>query len=152
LKVRGLSVFLIAICLPACHGGSGNEVVPPPAGVEPAQPQVLEVSWTQDVWPILLVRCQVCHTVGTGAEQVPDMRMTDASTLYDEWVRVFAQCNPAFFRVYPGRRDLSFVFDKINHTAPLCGARMPPPDGGAPLADVEQETIGRWIDQGAARN
>jgi len=31
------------------------------------------VSWSQDVWPILIVRCQVCHTTGSGAEQVPDM-------------------------------------------------------------------------------
>ncbi|HVE42443.1 MAG TPA: hypothetical protein VNM14_21340 [Planctomycetota bacterium] len=150
MKVRWLMLVLVALCLPACHGGSSKEIVPAPEGVEPVQPLAVEISWSQDVWPILLIRCQVCHTTGTGALQVPDMRMTDASTLYDEWVRVFAQCNPNFFRVYPGRRDLSFVYDKINHTAPLCGARMPLQ--GAPLDEAEQETIGLWIDQGAARN
>jgi len=148
-KVRVLTLLLMAICLPACHGGSNKEIVSP-EGATPVEPQVVEVSWTQDVWPILIVRCQICHTTGTGAAQVPDMRMTDASTLYDEWVRVFAQCNPNFFRVYPGRRDLSFVFDKINHVAPLCGARMPLQD--APLDEAEQQTIGIWIDQGAPRN
>jgi hypothetical protein len=141
-------VVLIAVCLPAC-GGSGKEV-PPPGAVAPAQPQVAEISWTLDVWPILVVRCQICHTTGTGAEQVPDMRMPDASTLYNEWVRVFAQCNTGFFRVFPGRHDLSFVFNKISQTAPLCGARMPLNE--APLDDADQQTIEIWIDEGAPRN
>ena len=148
--MRGLLLVLMALCLPACHGGSNKEIVPGSEGIAPVEPLAVEISWSQDVWPIILIRCQVCHTSGTGALQVPDMRMTDASTLYDEWVRVFAQCNPNFFRVYPGRRDLSFVYDKIHHPAPLCGARMPLQ--GAPLDEAEQETIGLWIDQGAARN
>ena len=51
--MRGLRVLLIAVCLPACHGGSGREIVSPPAGVEPAQPLAVEISWSRDVWPIL---------------------------------------------------------------------------------------------------
>jgi len=78
------------------------------------------------------------------------MMMTDPSTLYDRWVRIFSQCNPNLFRVLPGESGLSFVYDKISHIAPLCGARMPP--DRPPLEDAEQQTIKDWIDQGARHN
>jgi hypothetical protein len=147
--VRGLSLLLIAVCLPACHGGSSKEIVPAPAA-GPLQPQVVQVSWTRDVWPILIVRCQVCHTTGVGAEQAPHMKMTDAASLYLDWVRVFSQCNPNLFLVLPGRSDLSFVFDKISKNAPLCGQRMPLI---GPFLDAdEQQLIQTWIDQGALQN
>lgn len=122
----------------------------PAGGGEGVEPPVAPVSWSRDVWPILIVRCQVCHTTGSGAEQVPDMRMTDAASLYQSWVRILSQCNPNLFRVYPGRSDLSFVFDKISQVAPLCGQRMPLE--GAPLSDAEQGTIRSWIDEGAVHN
>jgi hypothetical protein len=122
---------------------------PPPAAG--GQVQVAsEVSWATDVWPILLVRCQVCHTTGPGAEEVPDMKMTDPSTVYDRWVRVLSRCNPNLFRVLPGDSGLSFVYDKISRPAPMCGQRMPLL--GPPLDDAEQQTIKDWIDQGARHN
>lgn len=139
--------LLVAILIPAC-GGGGRTGSPPPTG--PAGPPPAEVSWASDVWPILLVRCQVCHTVGRGAEEVPDMRMTDPSTLYDRWVRVFSQCNPNLFRVLPGDSDRSFVYDKISRPAPLCGQRMPL--DGPMLEPGEQLIIKDWIDQGARHN
>ena len=148
--MRRALLLLVFVALPACHGGSGERPAAPPAATPIGEPTVTEVSWSRDVWPILIVRCQNCHTTGSGAEEVPDMRMTDAASLYNEWVRIFSQCNPNLFRVYPGRSDLSFVFDKINHAAPLCGQRMPLL--GAPLEDAEQETIRQWIDQGALHN
>jgi hypothetical protein len=147
--VRRLWLLLIAACLPACHGGNRQEIISETGGVPPAGPVVTEVSWTRDVWPIIIVRCQVCHTTGVGAEEVPNMRMADSATLYNEWVRVFSQCNPNLFRVLPGRSDLSFVFDKISTEAPLCGQRMPP---GPPLEDAEQLVFRTWIDQGALHN
>ena len=142
-------LVLIVLLLPAC-GRMNRGGVPAPPPDDGGGPPPSEVSWTEDVWPILLVRCQVCHTVGSGAEQVPDMRMTDASTLYDRWVRVLSTCNPNLFRVLPGDRELSFVYNKISRPAPLCGQRMPL--DGAPLDDDEQGTIQAWIDQGAQRN
>lgn len=138
--------LLIALVLPAC-GGHPAASPPPPA---PTGPPAEGVSWASDVWPILLVRCQVCHTTGRGAEEVPDMKMTDPSTLYDRWVRVFSQCNPNLFRVLPGDSGRSFVYDKISVPAPLCGQRMPLE--GAPLEPAEQQTIKDWIDQGARHN
>jgi hypothetical protein len=142
------AALLVAILIPACHGGGRSENPPPPTG--PTEPPPAEVSWASDVWPILLVRCQVCHTVGRGAEEVPDMRMTDPSTLYDRWVRIFAQCNPNLFRVLPGDSERSFVYDKISRPAPLCGQRMPL--DGPMLEPEEQLIIKDWIDQGARRN
>ena len=138
--------LLAVLLLPAC-GGRQMPSAPPPG---PTGPPPAEVSWASDVWPILLVRCQVCHTAGRGAEEVPDMRMTDPSTLYDAWVRIFSKCNPNLFRVLPGDSERSFVFNKISLPAPLCGQRMPLE--GAPLEDAEQQTIKDWIDQGAKRN
>ena len=78
------------------------------------------------------------------------MRMTDPSTLYDRWVRVFSQCNPNLFRVLPGDSDLSFVYDKISRPAPLCGQRMPL--DGPMLEPAEQLIFKDWIDQGAQHN
>src|SRR5262245_52268765 len=136
----------ILFLVPACGGGMNRTAAPGGSGGTPPA----EVSWAQDVWPILLVRCQVCHTTGPGAEQVPDMKMTDPSTLYDRWVRVLSMCNPNLFRVLPGESELSLVYNKISRPSPLCGARMP--TDGPPLADAEQQTFKDWIMQGARRN
>jgi hypothetical protein len=78
------------------------------------------------------------------------MKMTDPSTLYNRWVRVFSQCNPNLFRVLPGDSGRSFVYDKISQPAPLCGQRMPL--DGPMLEPEEQQTIKDWIDQGARHN
>ena len=145
---RAAAILILFLLVPAC--GRMNR----PAGTPPPPPggggRAAEVSFANDVWPILLVRCQVCHTTGQGALEVPDMLMTDPSTLYDRWVRVNSRCNPNLFRVLAGESDLSFVFDKISKPAPLCGQRMPL--DGPMLDETEQATIRDWIDQGAQRN
>lgn len=147
MRARALGV-LVVLLVPACGKSPQPGVVGSPGG---GGGQVAAgVSWTQDVWPILIVRCQACHTTGTGAQQVPDMLMTDAGATYTSWIRINARCNPNLFRVLPGDSALSFVFDKIHQPAPLCGMRMPLQ--GPPLDDAEQATIRDWIDQGALRN
>ena len=118
--------------------------------VGPSGPQPGFVSWSRDVWPILQVRCQICHTTGAGAAKVPDMKMTDSAFLYDQWVRIFSKCNPNLYRIFPEQIDLSFVWDKVAHPAPMCGERMPLE--GAPLSDAELQTIRLWIEQGALHN
>jgi hypothetical protein len=145
---RAVAPLLLLFLLPACGRMNRPAGSAPPPGGGP--PSAVEVSWADDVWPILLVRCQLCHTTGAGAEQVPDMQMTDPSALYDRWVRILSQCNPNLFRVLPGESGLSFVYDKISRLAPLCGERMPL--DGPPLEAEEQQTIKDWIDQGARRN
>jgi hypothetical protein len=145
--IRGLGAILILLLVPACGKTRRPAELDVPSNGDAA---AAGVSWTGDVWPILLLRCHVCHTSGSGAQQVPDMLMTDAGTTYTAWVRVFAKCNPNLFRVLPGESALSFVFDKIAQEAPLCGQRMPLQ--GPQLDDLEQATIRDWIDQGALRN
>jgi hypothetical protein len=143
--MRRMAAILLVILVPAC--GETRRPVPPPTG---PGPEDVGVSYSQDVWPILIVRCQVCHTTGIGAEQVPDMLMTDPSTTHEAWFNRFAQCNPNLYRVFPGDSTMSFVFDKISQPGPLCGFRMPLL--GPPLEVFEQNTIRDWIDQGARRN
>lgn len=149
MGVRGLAAILILLLVPAC-GKTRRPVVAGGSGAGGGAAAPAGVSWTGDVWPILSLRCQVCHTSGSGAQQVPDMMMTDASATYVAWVRVQAQCNPNLFRVLPGESGLSFVFDKISQASPLCGQRMPLQ--GPTLDAAEQATIRDWIDEGALRN
>jgi hypothetical protein len=150
-----LALLVAALALvPAC--GRANRAAAPPETppasppAPPPMPAIAIVSWSQDVWPILIVRCSVCHTTGPGSVQVPDMRMTDSASLYQEWVRIFSTCNPNLFRVFPGNSGLSFVWDKVSHPAPMCGQRMPP--SGPPLNEEELRLIRLWIDQGALHN
>jgi hypothetical protein len=145
--MRRIAAIVILALVPAC-GKTQRPAVPPPTGGP--GPEVTAVSYSQDVWPILTVRCQVCHTTGSGAEQVPDMLMTDPTATYTSWFNVFARCNPNLYRVFPGDSAMSFVFDKISQPGPLCGFRMPLL--GPPLEESEQNTIRDWIDQGARRN
>lgn len=149
MPARRLGAILILILVPAC-GETRRPVAGGVLGGGTGADDDAGVSWSQDVWPILIVNCQVCHTTGTGAEQVPDMLMTDPSRTYSAWFNVFSTCNPSFFRVFPGDSTLSFVFDKISKPAPLCGQRMPLL--GPPLEESEQDTIQDWIDQGARHN
>lgn len=149
MGARASGLLLVLLLVPAC-GRQNRPVVAVPAGGGPAPAAESAVSWTRDVWPILNVRCRVCHTTGSGAQEVPDMTMSDSAALYLRWVNVASQCNPNLFRVIPRNSGLSFVFDKISKPAPLCGQRMPLI--GPPLEDEEQRTIRDWIDQGARHN
>ena len=145
--MRAIAAVLILLLVPAC-GDTRRPVLPAPAGN--GAPAFAGVSWTRDVWPILDVRCRLCHTVGSGAQQLPDMVMTDSSSLWNAWVRINARCNPNLFRVLPGDSAMSFVFDKISQPTPICGQRMPLE--GPMLDPAEQATIRDWIDQGALHN
>jgi hypothetical protein len=146
VRSRALAAVLILLLVPAC--GETRRPVVPDAGAGGAE--LAGVSLSRDVWPILIVWCRNCHTTGSGAQQVPDMLLTDPSTTWRSWVRVNSRCNPNFFRVLPGDSALSFVFDKISHPAPICGQRMPLE--GPMLDEVQQATIRDWIDQGALNN
>ena len=150
MGVRRFALLFTIALLPACGGQSHPVTATPPAGGGETSGEEALVSWTRDLWPIVVVRCQLCHTVGSGTNQVPNMPMTDSSSLYLAWVDVFAQCNPNLFRVLPGHSDLSFVYNKVSQETPLCGARMPAE--GPPLDDSEQHLLQLWIDQGARHN
>lgn len=149
MRIR--AALIVVLLVPACGRNRQVPGVVAPDGGGGADVAVAEgVSYAEEVWPILQLRCQTCHTTGIGAEQVPDMLMTDPSTLYLAWINVRAQCTTNLPRVFPGNSGLSFVYDKISKATPLCGQRMPLQ--GPPLDEAEQRTIQDWIDQGARRN
>jgi hypothetical protein len=111
------------------------------------------VSFLRDVWPIVQVHCQTCHTQGPGAKQVPDMILSSAAATYASWVNIAATCPdlpPGTIRVRPTNSLASFLWQKISMDVPPCGARMPM--NAPPLSTLEQQTIQSWIDLGAANN
>lgn len=114
------------------------------------------VSWNLNVWPVVQNKCRSCHIgSGEGAQQVPSMIMTDANSTRLAWVGIDPTCSggsipPGAKRVLPGNPDLSFVYNKINETAPWCGVRMP--KGGAPLSAAQIQLFYDWINQGAPDN
>lgn len=114
------------------------------------------VSWSLNVWPVVQNNCRSCHIGnGEGAQQVPNMLMTDANSTRLAWVNINPTCSGGSIplgakRVFPEDPDLSFVFNKINETAPWCGVRMP--KGGAPLSAAQIQLFYDWINQGALDN
>jgi len=85
-----------------------------------------------DVQPIFDAKCVSCHPV---AYPYLDLRRGRS---YDELVRVNAETKPAFYRVLPGRPELSYL---LTH----------PPDPSLRdlLTGDEQATIAAWIRAGA---
>jgi hypothetical protein len=114
------------------------------------------VSWSANVWPIVQNNCRSCHTgSGEGAQQVPNMIMTDADTTRSAWVNVDPICSggsipPGAKRVVPGDASQSFVYNKISQAVPWCGDRMP--RGRPALASSDIQLFFDWIEQGALDN
>lgn len=85
-----------------------------------------------DVQPIFDAKCVSCHPI---AYPYLDLRRRRA---YDDLVRVNAATKPAFYRVLPGRPELSYL---LTH----------PPDPSLRdlLTGDERATIAAWIRAGA---
>lgn len=85
-----------------------------------------------DVQPIFDAKCVSCHPV---AYPYLDLRRERA---YDDLVRVNAKTRPAFYRVLPGRPELSYL---LTHP--------PDPSQRDLLSGTERATIAAWIRAGA---
>ena len=101
-----------------------------PAGVDAAG-----VSFRDDVQPIFDAKCAICHP--TSFDYL-DLRRGRS---YDELVRVNAVLQPAFYRVLPGRPELSYLLTHV-----------PDPSREGLLTDEDEVLIARWIREGARRN
>jgi hypothetical protein len=118
------------------------------------------------VYAIFQQHCTGCHGSGQTAmlnlEGVGGQAEARKSDVYNRLVGKIP-VNPGAAGagkalVYPGRIDKSFLFHKINQgldpyytlNSPDEGEAMPP-EGHAPLSDVEKETIRQWILYGAKR-
>lgn len=146
LLVMSVGVAFSAL-LPACFK---HPFVPPATG-SGGPPSPPPVSWSQDVWPILQLNCQACHTgSGSGAVAVPDMLMTDAPTLYPEWVRKVSDCTANLQRVLPLDAGTSLVYLLVSTLPNPCGSGLQ--DHSTLILVDEQRTIQTWINQGANEN
>ena len=85
-----------------------------------------------DVQPIFDANCVACHPV---AYPYLDLR---PGRSYDDLVRVSAKTRPAFYRVLPGRPELSYL---LTHP--------PDPSQRDLLSGLDSATIEDWIRAGA---
>ncbi|MEO0326163.1 MAG: hypothetical protein AAF447_24655, partial [Myxococcota bacterium] len=105
------------------------------------------LSFATDVYaPIIAQRCSPCHTEGASG----GLDMRDAATAFGSLVEVDAAgaaCRGEGPRVASGDPDASLLVNKIEAETPRCGNAMPL--GRDSLPASEQETVRRWIAQGA---
>lgn len=90
------------------------------------------VDFQREVRPILASKCYACHG--------PDDQTREADLRLDVSVGNYA--------IAPGSRDDSELWARI--TSDDADLRMPPSESHEPLSKEQIETLGRWIDTGAA--
>ena len=138
-------VLLSAVVLSACGGGSGSGVTsPPPPPPPPPPPASFGPNFSEIQANVFTPTCATpgCH-VGAAA---PRGLVLDDANSFGLLVNVASDEDPAFLRVAPGDPDNSYLIQKLEGTASF-GARMPL--NGAPLAQVDIDTIRQWITDGA---
>lgn len=99
-----------------------------------------EVDFARDVRPILSDKCFACHG--------PDQAARKSELRLDTREGALKGGRSGFPALVPGDRGESELWAMIS--TELEEERMPPPESGKELSSVELETLGRWIDQGAA--
>lgn len=111
-------------------------------GVGPADgADAQAVDFARDVRPILSNNCFLCHG--------PDPSSREASLRLDTPEGLFhARNDKALPPVVPGDRGASPLWQRITSADP--DAHMPPLESGKTLTPEQLDTIGRWIDAGAA--
>lgn len=92
------------------------------------------IRFDRDIRPILSDKCFHCHGPDNTQRQA-DLRL-DLEEAAKEWA------------IVPGKPDESEVYQRM--VSPDAELRMPPPGSNKTLTTEEQETLRRWIEQGAA--
>ena len=126
---------------PAGGGGNGGGPDPGPA----------EVSFKDDIQPILLSVCVTCHTPNGIADQRGIPLRLDGSDGFSGFFTGSSVQDPSLPFIVAGDPDNSLVYLKASRDNPPVGARMPLPPIPA-LTQAEQDTIRTWIAEGAANN
>ncbi len=116
----------------------GDDGTPEPGG---------EVSFDDQIQPILNARCISCHAPGGFAQMsgIP-WDYTEGSSFHDLVNQASSQ-DASFTMIVPGDPDASLLFLKVTQESPPIGDMMPL--GGPPLEDSEVELFRLWILQGA---
>jgi len=100
-----------------------------------------QVSFSQDVMPVLKARCLACHAEGT-----PGYEVSGFSVESYEQVMKGTKNGPV---VEPGYSYASTLQTLVEHKADPSIAM---PQNAPKLSSAEIQTIGVWIDQGAKNN
>lgn len=96
------------------------------------------IRFNRDVRPILASKCFACHG--------PDAKHREAGLRLDTAFGLFGEKNDEGV-VAPSRPDDSPLLERV--TIDDVDLKMPPPDSGKQLSQLEIETLRRWIEQGA---
>ena len=107
-------------------------------GASPTSP-ANAVDFDRQVRPILSDNCFTCHG--------PDDSQRQAKLRLDTKDGMFAD-RGGYQVIVPGDPANSRLFQRISHKEEI--ARMPPPGSERKLTPQQIETIGKWIEQGAA--
>ncbi len=114
-----------------------------PQGVATAYKALPEnLSYNQDVKPILSDKCFLCHG--------PDKNKRESGLRLDLAENAFGELpeSPGKYAIKPGRLKQSEVYHRILSTDH--GFKMPTPESNLTLTDHEKAVIIKWIKQGAA--
>lgn len=98
------------------------------------------VRFNRDVLPIFVKNCFTCHGMDA-AKRKAGLRVDNGSVLYHP-------LPSGDVAVVPNNRAASALWQRVSTND--AKDRMPPLDSGKSLSPEEIETIGRWIDSGAA--
>lgn len=136
-----IALGTIVALLAGCAKDEGPLFVPKPKPTDPDVPMDT-VFFAAGVVPIFVEHCWTCHPpMGNDLDLSP-------TNAYTSLVNAPSSNWPGFL-ITPGDPEASVLWNKINWH-PDYGLGMPP--GGAPLGNVELETIRAWIEQGAMDN
>ena len=120
-----------AACLPACEQ----------AGQTQPQPQPRDVSYAEDVAPILQAHCVQCHVPGQPGAEATGLLLDSHAGLLEG-----ATTGPV---IKPGNARTSSLYILVSASDNLT---VNMPHGMDPLDDEQIETIRAWIDNGAVDN
>ena len=98
-----------------------------------------KIDFRRDIRPILSNHCFQCHG--------PDEQQHQTNLRLDTHDGALVELDSGGFAIVPGNRGASQLLSRIaSHND---DSRMPPPETGKRLTNVQIDLLGRWIEQGA---
>jgi hypothetical protein len=136
MGLRGVRLFAVC-CAALVLGACGTPV--------PRVPAAETVSYAKHLEPLVLAHCLGCH----GAEEPKAKLVLEEGTGYGQLVGRRSVQVATMMLVEPGDTENSYLWLKLNHSAPE-GKGMPrTPTGVKKLRTAELELYRRWIEEGA---
>lgn len=139
IAVAGLATGMVTSC-----------AIPMAPPDDSPPPDMTDVSFENQIQPILSAECEVCHISGGIADLRGIALQLTEGVSFDLMVNQQSVQNPNLTLVIPGDASHSLLFQKISSTSSPVGVRMPwflPP-----LDQGEIDLIEAWINQGALNN